>query len=470
MGYLVACGAVLAWAVANKGAVLPADRFTSALAFAVIALVLFLLARRSSLAPRLSPWIRWPALLLPVYAALQCVPLPLAVLRVLSPARAEQIDALVPVAGRMRFAPLSVMPSATLRLAVTMAACLLIFLLIRELAWRRPECQWLLAFPLIFVAALEAAIGLVQYFSAWPDGIARGTYVNRNHFAGLLEMALPFAVLYPVTVILRNRSRRRSPAGPVLKAAPFLALAGLILAGIIYSFSRMGSVASLVSLFVMGTVPFGARLSPGRRWIAIGSVALIVLASFALLPPYRLIMRCAEITATDTLTSEGRMELWGETLPLIATYPVFGCGLGGFESAFREFKISEPLIRDDYAHNDYLQYLAEMGTVGFLLAALLIVTLFRAAAHAASRPEPETCWLGLATTGAMTAILLHSLADFNLYIPANAMSLAWITGIASGLEFSFHPLPPWSALGTPVLELKPLVVPSISLESDRPST
>ena len=274
------------------------------MAFAITALVLFLLARRSSLSPRLSPWIRWPALLLPAYAALQFVPLPLGVLRVLSPTRAGQIDALGPVAGVMRFAPLSVMPSATLRLAVTMAACLLIFLVIRELAWRRPERQWTLAFPLVFVAGIEAAIGLAQYFSAWPDGIARGTYVNRNHFAGLLEMALPFAVLYPVAIIQRTRSRRRSPVGPVLKAAPFLALAGLILAGIIYSFSRMGYVASLVSLFVMGAVPFGARLSPGRRWIAIGGVALIVLATFALLPPRRLIMRFAEITATDTLTSE----------------------------------------------------------------------------------------------------------------------------------------------------------------------
>jgi hypothetical protein len=173
MGYLVACGAALAWAVANKGAVLPADRFASALAFGVIALVLFLLARRSSLAPRLFPWIRWPALLLPVYAVLQLVPLPLGVLRVLSPARAEQIGTLGPVAGAMRFAPLSVMPSATVRLAVTMGACLLIFLVIRELAWRRPERQWTLAFPLVFVAAIEAALGLAQYFSAWPDGIAR---------------------------------------------------------------------------------------------------------------------------------------------------------------------------------------------------------------------------------------------------------------------------------------------------------
>jgi O-antigen ligase len=458
MAYLIACGVALAWAVANIGAVMPADRFASALAFAVIALVLFLLAPRSALAPRLSPWIRWPALLLPLYAVLQLVPLPLGVLRVLSPARAAQVAALAPVAGSMQRAPVSVMPSATLRLAVTMAACLLIFLVIRQLAWRRPENLWTLAFPLLLLAGSEAAIGLVQYFLAWPDGIARGTYVNRNHFAGFLEMALPFAILYPVAVIRRTRSRRHSPAGPVLKAAPFLLLAALILAGIIYSFSRMGYVSTLVTLFVMAAVSFGARLSPLRRWIAIGGLALMILATFALLPPYRLIMRFAQITSADALTSEGRVELWTETLPLIATYPVFGCGLGGYESAFRPFKASKPMFRDDYAHNDYLQYLAEMGAVGFLIAALLILALFRAAARAAGRPEPETRWLGLATTGAMTAILLHSLADFNLFIPANAMSLAWITGIASGLEFSGRPLRARAGSGSPKLfEVKPQI-------------
>ena len=439
MGYLIACGAALAWAVVNKGAVMPVDRFTSALAFGGIALVLFLLARRSGLAPKLSPWVRWPALLLPAYAVFQLVPLPLGLLRLLSPARAEQIDALGPVAGSMRFAALSVMPSATLRLAVTMGACLLIFLVIRVLAWRRPERQWMLAFPLIVLAALEAALGLLQYFSAWPDGIARGTYVNRNHFAGLLEMALPFAVMYPVAVLNRSPSRRRSPLGPVLRAAPFLLMAGLILAGVVYSFSRMGYVASLISLFVMGAVPFGSRLSAGKRWLAIGSVTALILAAFILLPPYRLIMRFAEITASDTLSSEGRIELWTETLPLIRAYPVFGCGLGGFESAFHKFKISAPLYRDDYVHNDYLQYLAEMGTVGFLIAAVLIAAVFGRAARACTRPEPETRYLGLAATGALTAILLHSLADFNLFIPANVMALAWIAGISAGLEFTFRP-------------------------------
>jgi hypothetical protein len=75
---------------------------------------------------------------------------------------------------------------------------------------------------------------------------------------------------------------------------------------------------------------------------------------------------------------------------------------------------------------------------------VLLAGLFGKAARAAGRPESETRSLGLACTAAMTAILLHSLADFNLYIPANAMALSWITGIAAGLEFSFaqdHSLP-----------------------------
>lgn len=134
MPYLIAGGVVLAWAVFRMGSVLPADRFVSALAFAVVALALFLFARRAELAPRLSRWVLWPAVTLPAYAALQLVPLPVGVLRLVSPARAEQVDALGSMVAGVRYAPLSVMPSATLRQALTLAGCLLIFLVVRELA------------------------------------------------------------------------------------------------------------------------------------------------------------------------------------------------------------------------------------------------------------------------------------------------------------------------------------------------
>jgi O-antigen ligase len=162
-------------------------------------------------------------------------------------------------------------------------------------------------------------------------------------------------------------------------------------------------------------------------------VAALVLAGFVFLPPDKLILRFAQIASVEGLTAEGRINLWAETIPLIHAYPIFGCGLGGYETAFLKFKVSEPLITDDFAHNDYLQLLAELGLVGFLIVAALAFSVVRAAFRkAVMSADREQRYFAVASAGALAAILLHSLADFNLYIPANAMLLAWIAGMTLG--------------------------------------
>jgi hypothetical protein len=70
-------------------------------------------------------------------------------------------------------------------------------------------------------------------------------------------MALPFAMMYPVAVLRRARSRWHSSVARALAASGVWALAALMLAGIILSFSRMGFIATLSSLFVMGTLVLG---------------------------------------------------------------------------------------------------------------------------------------------------------------------------------------------------------------------
>jgi O-antigen ligase len=139
------------------------------------------------------------------------------------------------------------------------------------------------------------------------------------------------------------------------------------------------------------------------------------------------------MVSVEGLTAEGRIQLWAETVPLIKAYPVFGCGLGGYENAVLRFKTSEPLLTDNFAHNDYLQLLAELGLAGCIILGALAFSLVKAALRVAvMSPDREQRYLGVACAGSLVAILLHSLVDFNLYIPANAMLLAWVGGIIAG--------------------------------------
>jgi O-antigen ligase len=387
---------------------------------------------------------------------MQVVPLPLSLLRVLSPARAEAVAALDLIGAKLNFASLSVSPAATFQSFLLVCGYLIIFLLVRELTWRFDDSCWLAIWPMVAIGALEAGLGLCQYFGGTGEQVRWGTYANHNHYAGFLEMALPFAVVYPVVLLRRSRSRGHSPLAPALGACGVWALAGLMFAGIIYSFSRMGFIAALSSLFVMGTLAFGTRQlswvasSRKRQIVTVALVAALVLAGFVFLPPDKLILRFAQLVSTDGLTADGRTGLWAETIPSIRAYPFFGCGLGGYETAFMRFKVSGPLVTDDFAHNDYLQLLAEFGVVGFAIGATLAFSVVRIAVRRAVRStDPGARYFAVAGAGALAAILLHSLADFNLYIPANAMLLAWIAGMTAGLRFEASRMSDWERPGYP---------------------
>ena len=438
---LLALAGVLAYTTLQWGGVVRTGRYQYLLALGLLATLLSLGRSREEWSPLPNRWLRWTAVLLPAYVLLQVMPLPVALLRVLSPARAEALDALGPVGAKVSFASLSVFPAGTFQYFLLVCGYLVTFLLIRELAWRFRDRRWLPIWPILGIGALEAGLGLWQYFGATGEQVRWGTYANHNHYAGFLEMALPFAVMYPVAVLRRAHSRWHSSVVPALAASGVWALAVLIFAGIILSFSRMGFIATLSSLFVMGALALATTQlswvtgSRRRRRFGVGMVAALVLAGFVFLPPERLIQRLARFVSTDGLTSDGRTDLWAETIPLIKAYPVFGCGLGGYETAFSRFKISGALVTDDYVHNDYLQLLAELGLVGFVIGAALAFSVVRMALRRAVKSsDPEARYFAVACAGALSAIALHSLADFNLYIPANAMLLAWIAGMAVAVE------------------------------------
>src|ERR1700687_1236608 len=179
--------------------------------------------------------LRWTAVLLPAYVLLQVVPLPMAMLRVLSPARAEALDALGPVGAKVSFASLSVFPAGTFQYFLLVCGYMVIFLLVCKLMWRFEDGRWLMIWPVLGIATLEAGLGLWQFFGGAEERIRWGTYANHNHYSGFLEMALPFAVMYPVAVLHRTYSRWHSSVARALVASGVWALAVLIFVGIVLS-------------------------------------------------------------------------------------------------------------------------------------------------------------------------------------------------------------------------------------------
>jgi O-antigen ligase len=376
---------------------------------------------------KLGTKVTWLVFLMPAYVLFQTVPLPLWAVRIMSPARAGLADALVPIMPRPGWVTLSVAPSATLYHFLLFAVCTVVFLVIFDLSWRLSSTPWLVMIPLIFVAAGEAIIGLLQV-TLNPDAVATGTYPIRNHYAGFLEMILPFAALYPFTILASRGPGRRNEVASALFACIGFGVSALLVAGILSSLSRMGFIAAITSIVFIAIAAVSDRRSLGRIAVTLAGAVFAAMLVFFLMPSARLVMRFGEIEKTKEARSPAR-----ETLNLIRAYPLFGCGLGAYESAFLKFKLSEPALNQDYAHNDYLQYLAELGSVGFVIGVVTLAMILAKLPGCFRQSRPELRWLSLACAGSTMAIAIHSFVDFNLYVPANLLTFAWILGVSANV-------------------------------------
>ena len=432
---------VLFYSTIHWGGVLREDRTIYLLALGIVGICAGLWRARTQDTPRLDPIFRWLLPILPAYAAFQILPLPSRWVAALSPARGQVLALLGPLGAASAYASLSVFPGGTLQQLLLVSGYITVFLVVRELMFFFSDRRWLLALPLVGVATWQAVFGMTQYWSV-DHSVVRGNYANRDHFAGLLELTLPFVVAYPLALFRQSDRHSGISATDAVKASISWGIAAALLVGIMFSLSRMGFMSAILSLLVIGVLVVlssrsARRIStPITKWAAIGVVLGGTLITFVFLPPDQLVERFGRLAA-DEGNQEGRAELWGETMNLVRAYPIFGCGLGGYESAFPKYKASGPLSSDDHAHNDYLQYLAETGVIGGIVFLALVATTVRAAFRSAlSNSDPHTWSLSLACAGSLSAILLHSTADFNLYIPANAMVVSWIAAMAIALASS----------------------------------
>lgn len=273
-------------------------------------------------------------------------------------------------------------------------------------------------------------------------GDATGTFVNRNHLAGYLEMTLACGI----GLLLALRDNRPLSwitllellLGP--KARLRLALVVMVIA-LVMTHSRMGNIAFFASLILVGGL-FILREKTHRLRNSL-VLASLLLIDLLVISQYfgleRLKERLFETRLHDVVVNgevvqkanEIRDNVFAYSLPIIYERPLIGQGAGSFEAVFPKYPGQDVRGHFDHAHNDYIQFVMEFGLLGTLpLAAFILLALWQALQALWQRESTYRSGVGFAAAMGISALLIHSGSDFNLQIPANAATLVVLCAIA----------------------------------------
>lgn len=268
---------------------------------------------------------------------------------------------------------------------------------------------------------------------AFFKSLATGTFINPNHFAAYLNLGIAIGVAY-LMVNVRKLEGEGNMVGRTLALMMSGSLAWrlaiiVLVVGLVMSSSRMGNLAFMFALFAAA----GAYMLLKRR-LVVAWVLLIasILVIDAVVVGARFGMdRLVDGVANAMIDRGTRSSVTEAALPMVADYFWLGSGAGSFYSIF-------PLYRGDivgsdfyyHAHNDYLEFLIELGIFGVLALAAFVGFTIKAAYTACTSSRSN--WIqiaGYACFMSIVGIAVHSTADFSLRIPAYAATLITIFAV-----------------------------------------
>lgn len=340
---------------------------------------------------------------------------------------------------------------ATLQYLTLGLAYSLLFLLIVSTFHTRQRLVLLLSVLIIsgtfqaFYGAYMSLSGSKSILASIGFGHSRvtsGTFVNRNHLAGYLEMTLacgiglllalrdgkPFRWISVLELLMGAKARLR------------LALVVMVIA-LVMTNSRMGNTAFFVSLIGVGAL-FILRNREHRVRNSMILISLILIDMLVISQYFGLERLKERVVNThfQNVVVEGevvqqanviRLDINAYILPLAMEKPLVGEGAGSFEAVFPAYAGEDVRSHFDHAHNDYMQFIIEYGLIGSLpLLAFALLALWRAL-QALWRRESLFCsGIGFGAAMGIISIGIHSAVDFNLQIPANAATFTILCAIA----------------------------------------
>jgi putative inorganic carbon (HCO3(-)) transporter len=304
---------------------------------------------------------------------------------------------------------------------------------------------------IVCVAVASAIFGILRQTTQHAAGFGLplllpstgyGQFINYNHFAYLMEMALGLIL----GLVLAGGIKRQQ--GLIYFAALLPLWTGLVLCG-----SRGGLIAMMAQVLVAALLFHGVKqrreshethsqLLRITRWLPVRITLIVALVlgvalGTLLLGGDRLATRIEvsrdQLNADTTALRLGvsRSEVWKATWKMFMAHPVLGVGMNGYWAAIPAFHDASGSMTPQEAHNDYLELLASGGLVGVAIAGwFVVVVLKRTRANLASTSRFRRAACFGAVIG-ITGVAVHSLVDFGLHTIVNALVFTTLIVIAT---------------------------------------
>lgn len=373
-----------------------------------------------------------PLLLLLGFVVIQVLPLPPALVKLLSPAAYAIYQPINSLNTPEHWISLSINQKATVQELLRLAAGMMMYCLAIQLL-AKPETLRKFVRWTIWLAAVIAGLAIIQN-STSPDYVfwirkapvathPFGPWVNPNQFAGYAEMIAPLAL--GLFLFYRPRSPHDGATwqskfvrffnSTGTNTHLFLGVAFLVVVlSIFLSLGRGGILSISFALLLFQFLYTYKKVH--RRYLPLVLLGCCLLFLLSWVGWGRITSEFSQSLDSAATFKDGRWHLWSDVIQIIKDYPLFGSGFGTFVFAYPLYKTIPGNLVFDHAHNDYLEVLTDGGLVGALLSAwFMFAVLSHSWRMISVRRDRYAVLVGIGALSGIAAILLHSLTDFNLH-------------------------------------------------------
>jgi O-antigen ligase len=332
-----------------------------------------------------------PLLCLLMLIAVQLLPLPAGIVRIISPERYNIYRETISEVGTVPWLSLAINKKAALSEFFRTAAYIVFYTLTIQLLSRRVFLRKTVAYLIIF-ASLFSLFAILQHLLPnnriyWireltQGGTPFGSYVNRNHYAGLMEMLFPLCLA--LFLFYKPRTTRKSIRDRMTEAFNMhatniyvlLGLSAVLIATSIFLTLSRGAIVSLcLSMIIFGVLFISKNAHEKKTPLIIFVIILIVLSVgwFGWSP---IIERFGSTGSTASKVSELRPGIWKDSGSIIKDFPLTGAGFGGFVDIYPKYRTISTDTAIDHAHNDYIELLSDGGVPALLMFMWFLIILF----------------------------------------------------------------------------------------------